>query len=370
MTDPASIESVLREDRRFEPPSDIDARVGGLHVARLDDYRAMHRRSLEDPEGFWAEVAGTLDWFTPWERVLEWNAPDAKWFVGGTTNVCHNCVDRHVAAGHGDEVAIIWEGEPMPGGTPEIRRLTYRDLQVETSRLANALQGLGVGKGDVVHHLHGHGPGAGGRHPCVRAHRGGALGDLRWLQRPGDHGSGRRREEPGDPHGRWCMAARQRRALEGQRGRGVRAARRRGARGRACRRAQALRERHRVGRGPRPRLGWPRRRCLRGVPVRADGQRGHAVPAVHLRLDRQAEGHRPHNGRVPRVCLPHESPDVQPAAGRRPGLLVHGGYRLDHRAQRTSSTACCRTACRRSCTRARRTTRARPVLGHLSLATG
>ncbi|HBZ96250.1 MAG TPA: hypothetical protein DEO57_00230, partial [Phycisphaerales bacterium] len=57
-----------------------------------------------------------LEWFTHWDTVLEWNLPDARWFIGGTLNACWNCVDRHVENGHGDEVAIVWEGEPMPGG--------------------------------------------------------------------------------------------------------------------------------------------------------------------------------------------------------------------------------------------------------------
>src|SRR5207249_1891082 len=86
----------------------------------------------------------------PWSKVLEWEAPDAKWFVGGKMNACYNCVDRQVDRGHGDEIAIVWEGEPMPGGKPEVRRLTYRDLQAEVSRFAAVLKSLGVKKGDVV----------------------------------------------------------------------------------------------------------------------------------------------------------------------------------------------------------------------------
>jgi len=171
MPDFASIESVLNENRIFNPPADFPSRIGGAHVSSLDQYRAMHRRSLDDPEGFWGEVARELDWYTPWPpgRVVEWNPPDAKWFVGGTTNICHNCIDRQVNAGLGCQTAIIWEGEPvgalavskrerpgqpLPDGRgsdgPEIRRLTYNDLLREVSKFANALKSLGVKKGDVV----------------------------------------------------------------------------------------------------------------------------------------------------------------------------------------------------------------------------
>jgi acetyl-CoA synthetase len=149
-TDGAAIESVLQEGRIFEPPAGFSESVGGAYVGSMERYRELYDRSVKDPEGFWSEIADDLDWFRPWDRVLEWNLPDAKWFVGGQTNLCHNCVDRQVNHGHGNDVAIIWEGEPMPGGRPEIRRLTYADLQDETARFANALKGLGVSKGDVV----------------------------------------------------------------------------------------------------------------------------------------------------------------------------------------------------------------------------
>ncbi|MGE0713224.1 MAG: acetate--CoA ligase [Planctomycetota bacterium] len=150
MNEPAHITSVLKEERLFPPPVGFAARVGGAYVGSLEEYRALHQRSLDDPEGFWGEAARELTWFEPWTRVLEWELPDARWFVGGKTNLCFNAVDRQVEAGHGDEVAIIWEGEPVGEGGPEQRRLTYRDLQRETAKCANALASLGVNKGDVV----------------------------------------------------------------------------------------------------------------------------------------------------------------------------------------------------------------------------
>ncbi|MCA8921807.1 MAG: acetate--CoA ligase [Planctomycetes bacterium] len=141
------ITSVLNEARVFAPQPEFRAQA---YWQDLDAYRAEHERSLQDPEGFWGEVAKELSWFEPWGKVLEWNLPDAKWFVGGKTNLCFNCVDRQVESGHGDQLAILWEGEAVGPDGPEVRRLSYADLQAETSRFANALKAQGVKKGDVV----------------------------------------------------------------------------------------------------------------------------------------------------------------------------------------------------------------------------
>ncbi|MBX3376545.1 MAG: acetate--CoA ligase [Phycisphaeraceae bacterium] len=157
-----NIESVLNETRKFPPVPAASLGFARWHIGSEEEYRALHARSIADPEGFWREEAKRLAWFRPFDRVLEWSAPDAKWFVGGKLNACYNCVDRHVQAGFGECEAIIWEGEPVsprtnhPSSTsryasePEIRRLTYRDLLVQTSKAANALKALGVKKGDVV----------------------------------------------------------------------------------------------------------------------------------------------------------------------------------------------------------------------------
>ena len=146
----SGIDSILNETRVFAPPAAEKVGMARWHIDSLETYRELHRQSIQDLGGFWDAQARWLHWRQPWNRVLDWNPPDAKWFVGGRINACENCVDRHVAAGHGGETALIWEGEPMPGGTPEIRRLTYADLQRETARFGNALKGLGVRKGDVV----------------------------------------------------------------------------------------------------------------------------------------------------------------------------------------------------------------------------
>jgi acetyl-CoA synthetase len=134
----ATIEDYYSESRVF-PPSEEFARQ-----AVLADPGVYERAAAEGPE-FWAEQAGALDWFRTWDSVLEWDLPFARWFDGGTLNVSYNCLDRHVAAGHGDKVAFHWEGEP--GDT---RTITYSQLLADVSRFANVLRGLGVGRGDRV----------------------------------------------------------------------------------------------------------------------------------------------------------------------------------------------------------------------------
>ena len=146
-----TVESLLKETRLFPPTAVQASELGGAFCSSMDEYHARHARSIADPEGFWGEVAQDFEWFTPWSKVLEWNCPDAKWFVGATTNICHNALDRHVLDGHGHQVGIIWEGEPKDAsGTPEVKHLCYGELLDEVCRAANALKSLGVQKGDVV----------------------------------------------------------------------------------------------------------------------------------------------------------------------------------------------------------------------------
>src|SRR5262245_21833857 len=146
MTDPtgqATIESVLREERVFAPPP---AFSGAANVASRAAYDTLYRRALDDPEGFWADMAGKLRWSTRWQRVLEWQPPFAKWFVGGTLNIADNCLDRHLEGPRRNKAALIWVGEPEG----ETRVLTYQALHREVCRFANVLRGLGVRKGDRV----------------------------------------------------------------------------------------------------------------------------------------------------------------------------------------------------------------------------
>ena len=147
-------ESALTETRVFAPPSPAD--VGAARWLIDDDatYRAMHAESISDPESFYGKAAKELHWFSPWSSVVEFTAPDAVWFKGATTNLCYNCVDRHVEDGHGGEIGLIWEGEPLdagtPGGVAEVRTLSYAELQREIARFAGALASMGVKQGDVV----------------------------------------------------------------------------------------------------------------------------------------------------------------------------------------------------------------------------
>jgi acetyl-CoA synthetase len=131
--------SALLDERRTFPPSEEFKRR-----ATWND-PAIYDRAAKDPEGYWAEQAKNLDWFTPWQRVLEWKAPWAKWFVGGKLNVTYNCVDRHAHSARRNKAAILWEGEP--GDT---RVLTFGMLEREVNRFANALKSLGAAKGDRV----------------------------------------------------------------------------------------------------------------------------------------------------------------------------------------------------------------------------
>jgi len=137
-----NLSSTLREHRVFAPPTEFAAKA---HVKSLEEYEALYQRSLDDPEGYWAEVARELHWFAPWTKVLEWNPPWAKWFVGGKINLCYNAVDRHALGKRKDKTAILWEGEPG-----EVRRLSFAELHAEVQKFANVLKGLGIKKGDRV----------------------------------------------------------------------------------------------------------------------------------------------------------------------------------------------------------------------------
>ena len=138
----ATIESVSHEHRVFAPPQAFaaEARIGSLEA-----YEETYRQSIDDPDTFWRHQAQQLSWFEPFDTVCEWDAPHAKWFVGGKTNLAFNCLDRWVETDRGDQAAIVWEGEPG-----DVRTLTYRELWREVQRFANVLEGLGVEAGDRV----------------------------------------------------------------------------------------------------------------------------------------------------------------------------------------------------------------------------
>jgi acetyl-CoA synthetase len=138
MTGEAELSALLTETRRFPPTA--------AFAAQANAQPGIYEHAHADPLAFWAEQAALLQWDRPWDRVLEWEPPFAKWFVGGQLNVSVNCVDRHVTAGRGEKVAYHWIGEPE-GDT---RDITYGQLQDMVSQAANALTELGVEKGDRV----------------------------------------------------------------------------------------------------------------------------------------------------------------------------------------------------------------------------
>lgn len=135
-----NIESLLKEQRVFPPSPEFSKRA---HIQSLEVYDSISKRAADDPEGFWAEIASELHWFEPWKKVLDWETPFSKWFVGGQTNISYNCIDRHLGTPRKNKVAILWEGEPG-----EVRALSYQMLHYEVCRLANVLTALGVRKGD------------------------------------------------------------------------------------------------------------------------------------------------------------------------------------------------------------------------------
>jgi len=135
---PSEISALLHENRRFDPPA-------AWRASAVVTDAGVYERAAADPEAFWAAFASELEWMRPWDRVLEWTPPDAKWFVGGTLNASVNCLDRHVRTARRNKAALIWEGEPG-----DRRTFTYFDLYREVCGFANVLRSLGVGRGDRV----------------------------------------------------------------------------------------------------------------------------------------------------------------------------------------------------------------------------
>jgi acetyl-CoA synthetase len=134
----AEFSDLLREDRSFPPTPEFRAQANARDAS-------IYANAERDPEAFWASFARELEWSRPWDTVLDWQPPHAKWFVGGKINASVNCVDRHARGARRNKAALVWEGEPG-----DRRTLTYFDLYREVSQFANALKSLGVKKGDRV----------------------------------------------------------------------------------------------------------------------------------------------------------------------------------------------------------------------------
>jgi acetyl-CoA synthetase len=132
-------QTLLKVEEKYIPPKSI------VESAWIKDYESLYQESIKDREGFWAKVAEELHWFKKWEKVLEWNYPYAKWFVGAKTNITYNCLDRHVKNGKRNKVAYISIDEEN-----NERKITYGELLELVSRIANGLKSLGVKKGDRV----------------------------------------------------------------------------------------------------------------------------------------------------------------------------------------------------------------------------
>ena len=139
MVQQGQIDHLLQETGEIAPPPHVAGQ------ATLQDYEAAYRRSIEDPEGFWAEVASELDWFRPWDRVFQWDYPSFQWFLGAQCNITYNCLDRHLKTDKKNKAAFIWLGED---GSERV--FTYGRLAQMVNRFANGLKSLGVTKGDRV----------------------------------------------------------------------------------------------------------------------------------------------------------------------------------------------------------------------------
>ena len=253
----------------------------------------VYARAAADPEKFWADFAGELEWITPWSRVLEWKSPHAKWFVGGKLNASVNCLDRHVRGPRRNKAAFIWEGEPG-----DRRTLTYWDLYRQVERVRQRAQVARREDGRSRRALHAADSRAGDRDARVRAHRRGAQRGLRRLQR----------RVAARSHQRLAVrrARDRRRRLPPRPDRAAEADGRRGADRHAV--DQARRRRPASGRradpgahagGARPLVPPPDAGRGRLLRARGDGRGGHALHPLHLRHDREAEGHRPHDRRLP-----------------------------------------------------------------------
>jgi len=139
------ITSMMEEKRLFPSPKDFSKKA---YIKSMDEYKKIYQRSVDDPEGFWGEMAEQLDWYKKWNNVLVEDFAKAKhsWYVGGKINVSVNCVDRHCKTWRRNKAAIIWQGEPLG----ETRTLTYQVLYYEVNKFANVLKKQGVKKGDRI----------------------------------------------------------------------------------------------------------------------------------------------------------------------------------------------------------------------------
>src|SRR5262249_8515562 len=137
-----NITSVLKETRKFSPPTSFSAQA---HVKSLAEYEKLWQKANDNPEAFWTEQGEALTWFTKRNTVLEWKEPHAKGVLGGKINASYNCTARHLTGPRKNKAAIVWEGEPG-----DSRVLRYQDLHRDVCKFANVLKGQGIKAGDRV----------------------------------------------------------------------------------------------------------------------------------------------------------------------------------------------------------------------------
>jgi acetyl-CoA synthetase len=135
----------MKEDQVFMPPEEVRLKA---YVKTMEEYKNLYQRSMDDPEGFWGELAEGINWYKRWDKVLEYDfhQPEIKWFINGKLNASYNCLDRHLSTWRSNKVALIWQGEPLE----ENRIFTYQQLHYHVCKFANVLKKFGVKKGDRV----------------------------------------------------------------------------------------------------------------------------------------------------------------------------------------------------------------------------
>ena len=301
----------------FPPPKEFAAKA---HIGSMEQYEKLWKEAAADLEGFWGKMAHELHWFKPYTKVLEWNEPFAKWFVGGQTNVSYNCLDAHLNTPRRNKAAIIWEGEPG-----DVRVYTYEMLHREVCKFANVLKKLGIKKGDVVAMYMPMVPElAIAMLACTRI---GAVHSVVF----GGFAAEAIADRNNDAKAKLIITADAgwRRGKQIPLKANVDAALGQVAHRREVHRLQADRLRRDDAGGPRLLVARPDGQGLGRLPRRADGQRDPAVHPLHQRIDRQAQGHQAHHRRL--QPLRQEDDGVGVRHPRRRRLLVYGRHRLDHR---------------------------------------
>ena len=348
------IEALYGEGRTFPPDP--------AFAAQANATAALYEEAERDPEAFWARVAREkVSWTKPFDTTLEWDLPFAKWFVGGELNVSYNCVDRHVENGLGGKVAYHWIGEP--GDT---RTITYADLHREVQKTANALKELGIEKGDRVAIYMPMIP----ELPiamlaCARI---GAPHTVVFGGFSAEALAGRINDSQAKlvitADGGW------RRGKPAELKPAVDEALKETPDGRARARRPPPRRQGRDrddDRRPRRLVGRDRRAPGGRLPARPGRLGAHALPALHVGHDGQAEGHPPHDRRLPRRHVVHPRDDLRHQAGRR--VLVRRRHRLGDRPQLHRLRAAGQRRRPGSCTRARPTRRPGTAGGRSSRTT-